>query len=105
MADKELAKAYTYLFWDVIKDDATAADIRQAGYDAADYAVNAQQEAISDLVEAIRLTVEYTGTDVLPPLPGWSYYDALKKHAPDIAEYFEKQHQRLHGKENTDGTD
>ena len=41
-----------------------------------------------DLVEAIRLTVEYVGTETLPPLPGWSWYDALVKADPALAEKF-----------------
>lgn len=44
--------------------------------------------AIYELCEAIRLTVEYTGTDMLPAIAGWSWFDALKKYAPDTAEYF-----------------
>lgn len=35
-----------------------------------------------DLIEAIRLTQEYA---LLPAIPGWSWYDALVKHAPDLA--------------------
>lgn len=38
-----------------------------------------------DLVEALRLTVEYVGLDVLPPREGWSWFDALSKHAPSRA--------------------
>ena len=44
--------------------------------------------AIDELVEAIRLTVEYTGNDVLPAKDGWSWYDALVKYAPDVAQQF-----------------
>jgi hypothetical protein len=43
-----------------------------------------QQQAIGDLADAIRLTVEYLGLDVLPAQPGWSWYDALAKHAPEL---------------------
>jgi hypothetical protein len=46
------------------------------------------QAAIGELVEALRLTVEYVGTGTLRPLPGWSWYDALSKHAPDVAAKF-----------------
>jgi hypothetical protein len=41
--------------------------------------------AIEELTEAIRLTVEYVGTETLPPVEGWSWYDALVKYAPDKA--------------------
>ena len=102
MADEETAKAFTRIFWDLIKDDATAAEIREAGYAAAELVLATRHEAVNELTEAIRLTVEYVGTDSLPPLPGWSYYDALKKYAPDIAEYFEKHHQRMPRLETTD---
>ena len=32
---------------------------------------------IGTLVEALRLTVEYVGTDMLCPEPGWDWFDAL----------------------------
>ena len=38
--------------------------------------------AIRDLIEAIRYTQEYA---MLPAIEGWSWYDALVKHAPDVA--------------------
>lgn len=47
--------------------------------------------AISELCEALRFTVEYVGVCTLPPVPGWSWYNALKKYAPDSLESFEKQ--------------
>ena len=45
-------------------------------------------DAFYELTEAIRLTVEYVGMDTLPPIEGWSWYDALVKYAPDVAEHF-----------------
>lgn len=33
-----------------------------------------------DLATALRLTQEYIGSDALPPLPGWSWWDALTAH-------------------------
>lgn len=48
-------------------------------------------EMTRQLCEAIRLTVEYVGTDMLPPIDGWSWYDALKKHEPMTAARFRKQ--------------
>lgn len=37
---------------------------------------------VDDLVDAIRLTQEYAQ---LPAISGWSWYDALARHAPDVA--------------------
>lgn len=48
--------------------------------------------AIDDLVEALRLTVEYIGLTALPPIEGWSWYDALRKHRPEVAEALARQH-------------
>jgi hypothetical protein len=45
-------------------------------------------DAVRELTEAIRLTVEYAGNDLLPAIPGWSWYDALVKYAPDVAQAF-----------------
>jgi hypothetical protein len=45
-------------------------------------------EAVRELTEAIRLTVEYVGTETLPPKPGWSWFDALAKYAPETATSF-----------------
>lgn len=39
--------------------------------------------AIRELAQAIRLTREYVGPEKLPALDGWSWYDALKRHAPE----------------------
>lgn len=46
---------------------------------------------IRELAEAIRFTVEYIGIETLPPIEGWSWYDALKKYAPEDAERFRKE--------------
>jgi hypothetical protein len=48
--------------------------------------IETQQRAIAELTEAIQHTVEYVGTDVLRPYPGWSWYDALTKHSPELLE-------------------
>jgi hypothetical protein len=40
--------------------------------------------ANEELADAIRLTVEYIGTDFLPARAGWSWFDALSKHRPDM---------------------
>lgn len=41
------------------------------------------ESIVADLCDAIRLTAEYAN---LPAVEGWSWYDALRKHAPDAAE-------------------
>lgn len=48
----------------------------------------ATQRAIHDLTEAIRVTVEYTGNEMLPPVEGWDWFDALVKYAPEVAQRF-----------------
>lgn len=50
--------------------------------------MTSQNSATTELVEAIRLTVEYVGLEVLPPIDGWSWFDAMKKYAPDLADHF-----------------
>jgi hypothetical protein len=37
-----------------------------------------KDEVILMLVEAIRLTQEYCGDRLLPPVEGWSWYDAIR---------------------------
>lgn len=39
--------------------------------------------AVRELAEAIRLTREYVGEDLLPAVEGWSWYDALRRWAPE----------------------
>lgn len=39
-------------------------------------------DAIAELAQAIRLTREYVGEELLPAVEGWSWYDALRRHAP-----------------------
>ena len=58
------------------------------------HTVSSSNDAVADLVEALRLTVEYVGLEVLPPLAGWSWFDALQRHAPEVAEHFEAQRVR-----------
>ena len=43
-------------------------------------------EAIHELTEAIRLTQEYIGDELLPRKEGWSWFDALTKYAPEKLE-------------------
>lgn len=37
-------------------------------------------EAAAELAQALRLTQEYIGNEALPPIEGWSWFDALSKH-------------------------
>ena len=47
-----------------------------------------QADSIKELVESIRLTVEFVGMQLLPPRPGWLWFDMLTKYAPDLAKQF-----------------
>lgn len=40
---------------------------------------------VEELTEAIRFTVEYVGTSMLPAGEGWAWYAALQKYAPEKA--------------------
>lgn len=40
---------------------------------------------VIDLVEALSTTVQYAGPDLLPAVKGWAWYDALTRHAPELA--------------------
>lgn len=42
-------------------------------------------KAIEELTEAIRYTVEYVGPEMLPPIEGWAWWDAMVKYAPEKA--------------------
>lgn len=41
--------------------------------------------AAQELITALAHTVDYVGNDVLPVKDGWSWFDALKKYAPEVA--------------------
>ena len=41
------------------------------------------QRANEELIQAIVFTRQYIGKERMPAVEGWSWYDALKKHAPD----------------------
>ncbi len=43
-----------------------------------------EQTAIDELTLALKLTQEYVGDGLLPRLPGWSWFDALTKYAPEM---------------------
>lgn len=57
------------------------------------YVIQPATDAIEELTEAIRFTVEYVGTETLPPIVGWSWFDALSKYAPEKAGRFRPTHQ------------
>ncbi|MFJ2719416.1 hypothetical protein [Streptomyces sp. NPDC087437] len=44
--------------------------------------IRALEAAVAELAQALRLTREYVGEDVLPAAEGWSWYDALRRHVP-----------------------
>lgn len=43
-------------------------------------------EAEYELARALCLTREYVGAEMLPAIPGWSWYDALSEYAPGMLE-------------------
>lgn len=55
---------------------------------------NTTHLAIRELCEALRLTVEYVGTGLLPPNEGWSWFCALKKYAPEDAAYMKAEYEK-----------
>ena len=44
--------------------------------------------ALTEALEALRLTVEYVGLQTLHPRPGWSWYDVLSKY-PEYADWLD----------------
>lgn len=48
---------------------------------------------LDEVLQALIHTVEYVGTETLPPIDGWSWFDVLKKYAPQSAAEWEKQYQ------------
>lgn len=46
------------------------------------------KKAIEELTTALVHTAEYVGEKTLPPLRGWSWFDALVKYAPNKASIF-----------------
>lgn len=53
-----------------------------------------RRQEVRELTEAIRLTVEYVGLETLPPRPGWSWFEALQRYAPEDARRFELESRR-----------
>jgi hypothetical protein len=62
-----------------------------------EYQMNSVYTAAEDLAEAIRLTVEYVGNDMLPAQAGWSWFDALNRYNPDMVRLFVEKPIRLGG--------
>jgi hypothetical protein len=68
-------------------------DRQLKGYDDRTNAERERDEAIHELTEALRFTVEYIGVINLPPIEGWSWYDAMVKYAPTKAEAFRRMYE------------
>lgn len=56
-----------------------------------DECCGSNEDPVQELSDALRLTVEYVGMQKLPPIPGWSWYDALSKYAPSMALTFKNE--------------
>lgn len=50
-------------------------------------------QQVDRLVEALRLTVEYVGTETLKPTRGWTWFDALTDIAPPVAQWLADRHE------------
>lgn len=64
------------------------------------YSAEARREftldaVVEEFTEAIRLSVEYVGVETLPPVRGWSWYDAMRKYAPDKARRLVEEYERI----------
>lgn len=53
--------------------------------------INREQE-VKPVVEALRLTHEYVGAGMLPPIDGWDWYDVMKRYDPGYALKVEKKY-------------
>lgn len=77
-----------HLGWVIVR--ATEAAMLRSDQDAvADLIVT-----VNELIEELRLNVEYVGIDVLQPWPGWGWYDVLKKHMPNFDEWLARMPSR-----------
>lgn len=45
------------------------------------------EEIVSEGIEAVRLTREYVGEEVLPEIEGWSWYDWIQKAEAALARF------------------
>lgn len=50
-------------------------------------------DPVKELCEVLRLTIEYAGNKILPPIEGWIWYDALVKYAPETASIFKASYE------------
>ena len=46
------------------------------------------EKVVEELTEALRKTAELVGEDLLPARPGYDWFEALEKHAPEKAAIF-----------------
>lgn len=69
-------------------DDFLVALATSAAIEADKHMDKVLAQVIEELTEAIRLSLEYIGTQKLQARPGWSWFDALVKYAPHKAELF-----------------
>lgn len=83
-----------YFTADEVSDDVAPRIMEM--HDDESRALQAAQTEAEEMAEAIRLTVEYVGTDTLPPRIGWSWYDALLAYRPDLAAPFRDAHEARH---------
>lgn len=65
--------------------EAVAMLYRTADSYAGDVGVRSEQVIaleylVDTLADALRVTQEYVGPGILPPLPGWSWFDALTEY-------------------------
>lgn len=92
MTDRLPLAQHTKASLDALYERAERAEQEASGYAEADsadaaagsYAHRAEdaEEAVAGLAQAIRLTREYVGADLLPAVEGWDWYDALRRWAP-----------------------
>lgn len=80
----------TYLSMQTLRGDLERKDeqitelkdnLRQARRNSSELA-GTHTSDVNYLIEALCQTVDYVGTDTLPPVEGWSWFDALKKYRP-----------------------
>lgn len=65
------------------------------GSTSVEAAKDPNNEAVNELVGALIHTMEYLGERMLPAIEGWSWFDALKKYAPQEAQNFVDRYNRV----------
>lgn len=48
-----------------------------------------------ELLMALKFTADYVGRDILPAIPGWSWYDAIKKYSPELAAIYDREQNEM----------